>query len=154
MPRQFVKSQKGTDQLIYKGFIYLLEKRKPGITIWRCVEYENSKCRGRVHTNHENVIFDNENHNHTARIGVAKAKEAMNEIKTNARNWRDTPQAIVADTVQTMPDYVAVRMRYMIRTINRTRKADGGHPTSPRNLIDLHLPAAYTVTAKNDNFLL
>uniref|UniRef100_T1JFK1 non-specific serine/threonine protein kinase n=1 Tax=Strigamia maritima TaxID=126957 RepID=T1JFK1_STRMM len=77
------------------------------LDLTRCVEYEDSKCRGRVHTNQENVIFDNENHNHTARIGVAKAKEAINEIKTKAGNSRDTLQAIVADTIQTMPDYVA-----------------------------------------------
>lgn len=46
---EFVKSEKNRDLLIFKGYLYKLEHSNNEKTIWRCIENNNKKCRGRVH---------------------------------------------------------------------------------------------------------
>lgn len=53
--------------------------------IWKCVEYNSVKCRGRLHLSREYVIPIT-NHNHVIDIAKIGAKEAIVKLKYIAKN--------------------------------------------------------------------
>ncbi len=53
MPLDFIKSEKGKDLLVDRGFIYRHRRTNDnlGKIIWRCIESDtDKKCRGGCHT--------------------------------------------------------------------------------------------------------
>ncbi|RWS05858.1 zinc finger protein 483-like protein, partial [Leptotrombidium deliense] len=56
MPLQFVKSNKGANQLQLDGYIYTRDKSYNGKTLWKCIEFHNFKCKGRVHTSNDEIV--------------------------------------------------------------------------------------------------
>ncbi|KAM6470509.1 uncharacterized protein PHA67_019450 isoform 1-T1 [Liasis olivaceus] len=56
MSLQYIKDQKGKDQLLYKGYLYKKVRASGNKTFWKCAEYHKYCCTGRAHTSHDQVI--------------------------------------------------------------------------------------------------
>ncbi|XP_063147455.1 zinc finger protein 583-like [Candoia aspera] len=56
MTLQYIKDQKGKDQLLYKGYLYKKVRASRNKTFWKCAEYHKYCCKGRAHTSHDQVI--------------------------------------------------------------------------------------------------
>ncbi|XP_015677455.1 uncharacterized protein LOC107292842 [Protobothrops mucrosquamatus] len=56
MSLQFIKDDKGKDQLLYKGYLYKKVRASGNKTFWKCAEYHKYCCTGRAHTSHDQVI--------------------------------------------------------------------------------------------------
>ncbi|KYN21784.1 hypothetical protein ALC57_05190 [Trachymyrmex cornetzi] len=64
MPLNFVKSTKNKNLLVYSGYIFVKDYKKKEKIYWKCVKYSTDKCRGRVHTYLEEVVYHKDEHNH------------------------------------------------------------------------------------------
>jgi len=53
MPLTFIKSQKGKNMLINKGFLYSIHDVYETKVVWRCTEYKNLSCKSQCHTTTE-----------------------------------------------------------------------------------------------------
>ncbi|XP_070594012.1 uncharacterized protein [Erythrolamprus reginae] len=56
MSLQYIKDDKGKDQLLYKGYLYKKVRASGNKTFWKCAEYYKYCCTGRAHTSHNQVI--------------------------------------------------------------------------------------------------
>ncbi|XP_070594020.1 zinc finger protein 436-like isoform X1 [Erythrolamprus reginae] len=56
MSLQYIKDDKGKDQLLYKGYLYKKVRASGDKTFWKCAEYHKYCCTGRAHTSHNQVI--------------------------------------------------------------------------------------------------
>ncbi|XP_042310873.1 zinc finger protein 496-like isoform X2 [Sceloporus undulatus] len=56
MSLQYVKSQKGRDQLLYKGYLHRKERASGGKVLWKCADHQKLPCTGRVHTRGGQVV--------------------------------------------------------------------------------------------------
>ncbi|XP_060540213.1 uncharacterized protein LOC117657504 [Pantherophis guttatus] len=56
MSLQYIKDDKGKDQLLYKGYLYKKVRASGNKTFWKCAEYRKYCCTGRAHTSHNQVI--------------------------------------------------------------------------------------------------
>ncbi|XP_026538774.1 uncharacterized protein LOC113422199 [Notechis scutatus] len=56
MSLQYIKDDKGKDQLFYKGYLYKKVRASGNKTFWKCAEYRKYCCTGRAHTSHDQVI--------------------------------------------------------------------------------------------------
>jgi len=48
MPLEFVKSQRGSNFFVYKGFVHKQDRKSGSKITWRC--NDDTSCTGRVHT--------------------------------------------------------------------------------------------------------
>jgi hypothetical protein len=112
MPLQFLKSQRGNQQLIYNGFIFRRERISPNKTFWKCVEnYKRQngrelRCKGRCQTSNDEVIYHSDNHNHVPNTTEMKVKRIQHEIKQRAVEVSETPQQILAVSTSTQSNSV------------------------------------------------
>lgn len=58
----YIKSERGKDKLILKGYIYILEKQCLNKLIWKCENYQKIKCKGRLHVSNDKVIKELEHY--------------------------------------------------------------------------------------------
>ncbi|KAH0630372.1 hypothetical protein JD844_013336, partial [Phrynosoma platyrhinos] len=56
MSLQYVKNQKGRDQLLYKGYLHRKERASAGKVLWKCADHQKHPCMGRVHTRDGQVV--------------------------------------------------------------------------------------------------
>lgn len=154
MPLHFVTSKKGKQQLVHNGFVYTIDKKTTEKTIWKCVEYTKTKCLGRVWSTDDEIEYQNEKHNHTPDAVAINVRKAENTIKEKARTLTDAPQQILASVTSSMAQSVAGQLpcsSALKRNINNARK---NGPSRSTDLLELVIPAEYTVTSKGDQFLL
>ncbi|XP_008103698.2 uncharacterized protein LOC103277990 [Anolis carolinensis] len=74
MALQYVKNQKGRDQLLYKGYLHKKQRASAGKILWKCADYAKYQCKGRVYTCDGQVIkyF---RHRHPPDVTAGKTKQ-------------------------------------------------------------------------------
>nr|XP_060615250.1 uncharacterized protein LOC132765095 [Anolis sagrei ordinatus] len=50
MALEYVKNQKGREELLYKGYLHKKQRATAGKILWKCVDYAKYQCKGRVYT--------------------------------------------------------------------------------------------------------
>src|SRR5882724_6890319 len=129
MPLEFVKSQKGKDQLEFKGYLYTRDRIHGEKTYWKCTEFNTHKCLGRIHTIEEEVVKEVGKHNHEKRNAEIATKRVLAEIKEKAETEPETPQQILASVSAGMSAAVAAKLpkvSLLKRTIQRKRQQASG----------------------------
>lgn len=157
MPLQFIISNRGKRQLLHNGFIYLKEKQTIDKTIWRCIEYESSRCLGRCHTANNEVIWSSDNHNHVVQTAKIKAKQIRIKVKELASTQQENPQQIIANATICVESSVTAALpppAALTRTIQRIRRNATNPIPDPVNLRQLEIPRHCTVTYNEEQFLL
>ncbi|RWS13379.1 uncharacterized protein B4U80_01955, partial [Leptotrombidium deliense] len=151
MPLQFVKSNKGSNQLVYDGYIYTRDRKYNGKELWKCVEFNEYKCLGRVHTFNDEIVKTVNEHNHVKRFEEIEARKAMNQVKEIAATTIETPQQIIA-TVSGIINIAAIpklpEVPNVKRTIRRSRQRANNVPANPTSLQQIILPDKYKITNK------
>ncbi|XP_035227576.1 FLYWCH-type zinc finger-containing protein 1-like [Stegodyphus dumicola] len=95
MPLHYIISQKNRKQLMVKGYIYNFERASAEKSIWKCVEYFTCKCKGRIHTQDDNIILE-KSHGHPPNAGKITAKEIMSSIKERAVTTQESTHSLAA----------------------------------------------------------
>ncbi|CAG7723693.1 unnamed protein product [Allacma fusca] len=161
MSLTFLKSQKGSDNLVFSGFVFTKDggNKNEGTTYWKCTEYKRIQCRGRVTTKDDKVIRHTD-HNHTADIAKIECKNALAGIKRKAISTLHPPTKIIADMSNEISVAASGKLptvSSICRTIQRTRR-DSNCPTAlPKSLTEMTIPVEYMqidISGKTKEFLL
>jgi len=121
----YIKSQKQKGHLVFDGFEFLMDGKSVKKTIWKCVNYNKGKCKGRVHLEDNKIYVVNGIHNHPPDTEKITNKKIMDAVRHEARNSIKPPQRIVAEVSEALSvGEIAVLppVEYMSRTIRRSRK--------------------------------
>lgn len=94
MALNYVKSQKGTNHLVHEGYRFIKDKENGDKIIWKCVDYKKNKCRGRIHTRGQQIVLNNDDHNHVPAPDAIEAKAVINTIKERARTTVESTQMV------------------------------------------------------------
>ncbi|XP_060872635.1 uncharacterized protein LOC132946604 [Metopolophium dirhodum] len=156
---EFVKSEKNTDLLIFKGYLYKLERTTNEKTIWRCIENNSKKCPGRVHVEKGEVTKESKReHNHRPGRSKIEAKQAIENMKKIAKETELSSQVVLSTMSKEITESVASKLpgiSSMKKTIQRIRQKEIMAPANPRTLDELVIPAEYkTITIDGKPFLL
>ncbi|XP_072844946.2 uncharacterized protein LOC110088025 isoform X1 [Pogona vitticeps] len=132
MSLQYIKSQKGRDQLLYKGYLHKKERTSGDKILWKCADYHKYRCTGRAHTHHGRVIkYVPHMHPPSKReeennAGVSEAKEALSTQETVQKavmaNGEALPGAVTnkKPRIQNNPKQTIQRLR---ACLNATRQS-------------------------------
>lgn len=157
MPLTYVPSQRGELQLLDRGFLYAKERPSPnGLKIyWKCI-YEPQKCKGRVHTQDEEVVYRTKNHKCDSRSETPAVKRTIDQVKEMAKTSDSPPSKIIAQAVRNLPDSVSINLpnnSALRQVVHRARTKSSSIPPLPRDLASLQIPDPYDKTSANDKFL-
>jgi hypothetical protein len=156
MSFEIIKSKRGNDILKYNGFLYRKEKTIGEKKIWRCLEYDSTKCVGRCHTVENRVIKFTDNHNHIQDQADIEKRKVIQNLKNAALSTQNTTTRILADSLILNPSVSSKlpKLKSLKRTIQRQREISNKAPGNPENLRELIIPLEFTLTLKNEEFLL
>uniref|UniRef100_A0A1I8PGR4 BTB domain-containing protein n=1 Tax=Stomoxys calcitrans TaxID=35570 RepID=A0A1I8PGR4_STOCA len=88
---QYVTSQKGRVQLLWKGFYYVREKKIRDKVYWRCTQYTTwLHCSGRLHTENGRIVHKSI-HNHVSTLDGGKPN--MRNTRPKNLFFREDPHA-------------------------------------------------------------
>ena len=152
-----VKSNRGKEQLVYKGHVFSVNKVSAGKTIWKCIEYGTNKCKGRCHTVEGSVVLHSDVHNHAPKPEVVDAKIIVESLKQLARSTSETPHNLVAQASTNISLDLAGHLPpvpLLKRTIQRSRQAADFPIPLPTSLGVLVIPEIFTKTSRGEDFLL
>ena len=124
MPLQFINSTKGKYKLLIdENFVYERSKLgADGKVIWKCRNYESTKCRGRCHTRNDKIIHKT-SHNHEATSRSIHLREINLQIKGKAQNTMDSTQHILAEVFENTPSQAVLAQLPQVSSIKeRIRK--------------------------------
>lgn len=93
---QYVTSQKGRIQLLYRGFYYVKEKKIRNKVYWRCTQYTTSfRCHGRLHTEMGRIVHKSLHNHSSSPEGIRKSKPKklflLKDPKVTLSHARDIP---------------------------------------------------------------
>ncbi|CAG7729210.1 unnamed protein product, partial [Allacma fusca] len=150
---------KGANHLVFEGYRFVQDShnKNEDKRHWKCVEYKISKCRGRVTTQGDEVIRNNDNHNHTPSQAKISARKAVEEMKKLAKSSLEPPHQILSSVVPaTSPAAQAQlpRIPAMLRTIQRQRQMVNSPVAIPQCVNNLVVPQEFQITDKGEDFLL
>ena len=94
MAFEYIINQKNGKLLNFNSFLYKKERENENKIIWKCVEYNSKKCRGRLHSSGLSVVHTTE-HNHVADIAKVEAKEAMARLKNIAKTTQLSTHSVL-----------------------------------------------------------
>ena len=96
MAFEYIINQKNGKLLNFNSFLYKKERERENENkiIWKCVEYNSKKCRGRLHSSGLSVVHTTE-HNHVADIAKVEAKEAMARLKNIAKTTQLSTHSVL-----------------------------------------------------------
>jgi hypothetical protein len=81
---EYVKSEKGYNLLVYKGFTFHRESEHNSVIYWRCTEHRIAKCSGRINVMDGRVIKPT-SHNHVPDPAKIHTRTVINQIKERAK---------------------------------------------------------------------
>jgi hypothetical protein len=156
MSFEIIKSKRGNELLVYNGFLFRKNHKHIEKTIWRCIEYDSTKCPGRCHTEKDKVILSTDNHNHIQDPADIEKRKVVQNIKNSATSTQNSTSQILAESLVISPS-VSVKLpkiKVLKRTIQRQRQKANKAPENLENLEHLIIPREYTLTMKGEEFLL
>lgn len=157
MPLVYTESEKGKKMLLVEGFVYYRDKVNNEKTYWKCKSSSNF-CNSRVQTVNDEILKTVGAHNHSADAAQINASKIVNEMKNRSKNSFDTPHQIVSSSACNIPVEVGPKLPSVSsikKTLRRSRNMESECKNT--NLLsskDLILPTSYTLTSKEENFLL
>lgn len=156
MSPNFIKSKRGKNLLVSKGFVYHKHSSKKENTYWICSRKPECKTRATSRGDPPHIIREG-THDHAPDQDEVVARTLLNDIKEVSTQHPEMPplqitsnrlQNIPAVVLAKLPNEMAVR-----RTINRVRQAN--LPPNPKTLEELgDIPDEYQQTSGGDRFLL
>ena len=105
MAQELLPTQKGQNRIEHEGYFYY--KNKPqanGFIGYECELRRRGQCSARIRVNGDVVIKGNVGHTHAPIPGRREALQARNSIRHQAAATQDTPQQIIANCVQNLPE--------------------------------------------------
>ena len=97
-PFRLIKSQRGGNKLLERGYIYGMQRRAGDVTHWLCEQ--RGICKARVHTKGMEVVKRTNEHTHAPNEQDESCCETKAEIKRRARESQDSSHHIVSESVQ------------------------------------------------------
>ena len=156
MALEYVKSQKGHDLLVFRGFTFRREREHNGTIYWKCTDYRIAKCNGRVNVM-DGRIIKSTSHNHVPDPAKIQARAVINQIKDRAKSTQEATHQIVAISTSSLSSAVCGQLPtvpLIKRTIQRARQHNNLPLTNPTSLTELELPEPFTQTINGHPFLL
>ena len=154
-PFRLIKSQRGGNKLVERGYIYGVQRRAGEVTHWLCEK--RGVCNARIHTQGTQIVERTNEHLHAPDEQAVSCCQTKISIKRRARESQDSSHHIVGESVVTVSEGTAAKLPKLDslkRTIQRQRVQQMAAPVQPASLEELVLPAEYQQTAKGEQFLL
>lgn len=154
MAVEFLESKRGRNLVVYHNYIYRKETSYKEKTFWKCVQYDNVRCMGRLQLVNNNVFKVTE-HSHPPNSANVCARKVLTQIKTTSKQTNDDPQEIIANVCRDIAPAVLAELpkfNSLKRAIN-TQRSTGEVVANCRSLQDLIIPERYK-TINNVQFLL
>ncbi len=141
---------------MYSGYIFEKDYMKKEKTYWKCIRYNNDKCRGRAHTINNEVSFHKDDHNHTPNAEEIGVKKCISQIKEMSNQSELTPQQIIAQMPCSSRAVSAAlpTINAMKKTVQRIRHRKNAPQANPTVLSELIIFEPYNMTLNNEQFLL
>ncbi|KAJ4443618.1 hypothetical protein ANN_05292 [Periplaneta americana] len=154
---RFTKSERGSDKLIYLGYLYTrLRENKNGV-VWRCDMLGGCNATVTLSEDGSSVIKEPSEHkNHSADWGRIKAKECVENMKERAETSREPTSVIIQNELQRIASEANVNLPKKSSIKKTVRRATKLHlPPEPRNVDELNVIAdRYTKTVQGERWLL
>ena len=155
---EFIESERGQPKLSYQSFIYVKQKNLAnGVVSWECEKRRHNRCNAKVKVRSEEVVSHVNTHSHAADPARKETLQIKTAIKRRAIETDETAQQIISTAVTNCSDAAAAQLppiRHIRRGIRRLKK-DAGNPIPvPQNLQTMEIPEEYTVTHRDEAFLL
>jgi len=106
MALEYGISSKGKPIVLYRNFEYVTDKENVRGTIaWRCRYHQTMKCKARLTTSGDREISSRDpGHNHTGNVSIARARQAVGEMKNKITDLTVTPSSSQAAVMSQLPD--------------------------------------------------
>ncbi|XP_071161026.1 uncharacterized protein [Mytilus edulis] len=148
------KSNKGGSKLCYQGYMYTKHTTRKTVQWWKCVKRSSTACKGSITTSLQNENpTPGQPHNHDPSDISIKYTKSRYAMKEQAALTRDKPSQIFAQVVSTCEDDVQAMMPRE-ENCKRTMRYQRPAPPVPQSFADVTLPAEFTITTNNQQFLL
>lgn len=157
---KIIKSDKGGEKLLLKGFVYYKSRTVGVKKYWRCNRMKNKECNSTAITTlrEEKIeVLKEVQHDHAPNREEVEAEFLKTSLKRKASTHPNMPPAqllrtelagVSSGVLAMLPE--RENLKKMIR-----RKKQEGHPINPRSLNELgEIPANYRVSLLGDAFLL
>ena len=154
-PFRLIKSQRGGNKLVERGYIYGVQRRAGEVTHWLCEK--RGVCNAIIHTQGTEIVKLTNEHLHAPDEQAVSCCLTKISIKRRARGSQDSSHHIVGERVVTLFEGTAAKLPKLDslkRTIQHQRVQQMAAPVQPARLEELVLPADYQQTAKGEQFLL
>lgn len=141
---EIVKSKRGKDILIYKGYSYHLNNKRDSKYYWRCTRSGPTRCNVSVTSrqttsNIHNILSQNQDHMHLPNPGKRIELKLKANLKEKANQSFDSPSQIFQRCIQMVPSTSAPHMPNKIdmrRIIQRERNKNlQSIPKDIRNIV-------------------
>jgi hypothetical protein len=106
MPLNIIKSRRGRDLLVHKGFTFRIEGNFLRRKYWKCTEYTSKKCSARCITL-DDVITKDTNHNHVPNPAIIEARKLITTMKKKANETQESVHQIVSEVTSGLSPAVA-----------------------------------------------
>ena len=121
-PFKLMKTQRGGNKLVERGYIYGGHRRVGEVTHWLCEK--RGICNARIHTQGTEIIKRTNEHLHAPDEQSVSCCETKIGIKRRARESQDSSHHIVGDSVVTVSEGTAAKLPKLDslkRTLQRQR---------------------------------
>lgn len=157
MPLEFVNSEKAHLKLLENGYLYIKDKKKDEITMWKCDQCQKLHCRARIHTTADRVIKRMGEHTHAGDAARVEVVKTINQAKKRAVDTQDASHVIVTEAFVHLSQAAVGQMPNcdtLKRTIRNVRHETQHFPANPISLDALQIPDDYKLTNTGEPFLL
>lgn len=160
MPLKFILSRRNKRCLIHDGFIYNQQKINKNSIQWRCERYDNTRCPGRAWTTSDKRTGDlikTSDHHHPGDSAVVEVKKTLSKLVKKAQKSELKTKTVVSKAVANISDEASALLPcipVMKRRVQRARARKRTLFPTPNDRESLIIPDEFTVTHKNEPFLL
>ena len=151
---ELVQTVKGKPKLIYRGYMYTRQIRKPTTIRWRCVD-RNGGCKGTLTTDLRTQFpVPRQPHCHAPDMTAVEVTKCRAVIAERATNSSDSPNTIYTEEV-TKLSFPAKAAMLSSETIRRgiARLRARMMPVEPTSLAELVIQAPWTELGDGQKFL-
>ena len=146
---QFIPGRKqGSENPILNGFRYVFDKRSNDTSYWKCSEFRKG-CRARIRTVDRQLITPTPDHTHPVHHAETTVHVSKQNLKRKASGGDQPTKYLVSEAVGGLGYESRAKLGCQLSSLNRmvqrSRKAANRHPSNPRDLETLSIPANYSL---------
>ena len=155
---QFIPGRKqGSENPILNGFRYVFDKRSNDTSYWKCSEFRKG-CRARIRTVDRQLITPTPDHTHPVHHAETTVHVSKQNLKRKASGGDQPTKYLVSEAVGGLGYESRAKLGCQLSSLNRmvqrSRKAANRHPSNPRDLETLSIPANYILSTDNEPMML